>query len=231
MKTFLFISIFLLSGCASLLDSFYNRDVVQDYLRAETIEPEHEVGTLAVTAQRRLIIANLETGKFCSEPPPEAADSVTSAIAAALSANISDEKSLNAELASNFARHVNQLYKRTHTVQLFRDAAYHMCVDSVNSTDGKPSTSYKKEIEELVKNLLPVLEHEITLYYKTETARAKNPPQVARELVICDSTASVRGNPDSQGLTTNIDCHPVTTEESSSIHNPNSEDDSEQAEE
>lgn len=114
----------LMTGCANTIESFYNRQVVEDQLITQDTG-EQEIGTLAVTAQRRLIIGNLKTGNFCSEPPPEVADSITAAIAAALKANISAEKNLSAELASNFARHVNQLYKRAHTVQLFRDATYH----------------------------------------------------------------------------------------------------------
>jgi len=80
------IAIFL-NGCASSIESFYNRQVIEDKMITDKTG-EQEIGTLAVTAQRRLIIGNLKTGNFCSEPPPEIADSITTALAAALKADI-----------------------------------------------------------------------------------------------------------------------------------------------
>ncbi|VAW92630.1 hypothetical protein MNBD_GAMMA23-2452 [hydrothermal vent metagenome] len=65
----------LVTGCSSTMESFYNRQVVEDQLIAYD-SAKQQIGTLAVTAQRRLIIVNLKTGNFYSEPPPEAADSI-----------------------------------------------------------------------------------------------------------------------------------------------------------
>ena len=203
-----------MTGCASTIESFYNRQVVEDQLIAD--DGTQEIGTLAVTAQRRLIVGNLKTGSFCSEPPPEAADSISTAIAAALKANISADNEVSAELASNFARHVNQLYKRAHTVQLFRDASYHLCVNSVNSSnegDGKYD-SYKREITHLVNNILPVLKEEVKAYYAVEKARAENPPTVSQETIICDSTTAVDKKDDGgeNKLTTAINCRPLSVQ-------------------
>lgn len=202
-----------MTGCASTIESFYNRQVVEDQLITDDTG-EQEIGTLAVTAQRRLIVGNLKTGNFCSEPPPEVADSITTAIAAALKANISADKNVSAELASNFARHVNQLYKRAHTVQLFRDASYHLCVNSVNSANGRNGSyeSYRTDVTDMVKNMLPYLEKEVKAYYEVEKARAENPPSVFQETVICDSSSSLGKHSDgSQStLSTAINCRPLS---------------------
>ena len=207
-----------MTGCASTIDSFYNRQVVQDQLIA-TDDRNQEIGTLAITAQRRLIVVNLKTGSFCSEPPPEVADSITTAIAAALKANITSDKTVSAELASNFARHVNQLYKRAHTVQIFRDASYHLCVNAVNSSNGKDNEydTYKSEVTSLVDKILPILKVEVEAYYAVEKTRAENPPNVSQETVICDSTATVdkKEGGEENKLTTTINCRPLSSQNNS----------------
>ncbi|WP_404359844.1 hypothetical protein [Methylotuvimicrobium sp. KM1] len=201
------------TGCASTIESFYNRQVVEDQMITDDTG-EQEIGTLAVTAQRRLVVGNLKTGNFCSEPPPEVADSITTAIAAALKANISADKTASAELASNFARHVNQLYKRAHTVQLFRDASYHLCVNSVNSANGVNGSyeSYRADITSMVTSILPYLEKEVEAYYKVEKARAENQPSVSQEIIICDSSSSLdkKSDGNENKLSTTINCHPLS---------------------
>lgn len=168
--------VFAATGCASTIESFYNRQVVQDQLARKDSSNEVEIGTLAVTSQRRLVVANLNTGRFCSEPPPESVDSINEAIAVALKANISGDEKFNADLASNFVRHAGQLYKRAHTVQLFRDAAYHYCINSVNSASDNNDSyeSYSSEVSRLVDKLIPTLDIEVREYYEVERIRARS---------------------------------------------------------
>lgn len=207
------ISASLLSGCASTIDSFYNRHVIEDQMITDETG-EQEIGTLAVTAQRRIIVGNLKTGNFCTEPPSEVADSVSSAIASALRANVSADQNVGAELASNFARHVNQLYKRAHTVQLFRDASFHLCVNAVNSAagDGKNYKSYKKELTQMVTAMLPSLDKEVQHYYDTEKARAETPLNGLKNTVVCNSSATVDGSGDlpAKIVSTSLNCRPIT---------------------
>lgn len=226
MKTILaVISAALVTGCAGTLETFYNRPVTEDQLVTDK-SSEQELGTLAVTAQRRVIVGNLKTGHFCSEPPPEAADEVTTALAAALSANIAADKTVNAELASNFARHVNQLYKRSHTVQMFRDASFHLCVDAVNSgasrkgsgNDGKrvegAYVPYKDGVLKLMEGLIPSLDKEVEYYYKTETTRAQHATEKQRSLVVCSVSAGRGGSvDDKESGGAGIICSPLQTDE------------------
>ena len=207
----------MLTGCSSTIDSFYNRHVVEDKLEQDTIQ-NNEIGTLSVTAQRRLIIGNLKSGNFCSEPPPEVADTVTSALAAALNANISSDKKISAELASNFARHVNQLYRRAHTVQLFRDASYHLCVNAVNTSNGQPYESYKQDLVQMISDLKGVLKEEVKQYYEVEKLRAQNPPSIYQETIVCDTKAELddKGNEESKLLSTDITCRPLSMQKENS---------------
>ena len=216
----------LLAGCTNTIDSFYNRPVTEDQLITDRTGAQ-ELGILAVTAQRRVIVGNLKTGHFCSEPPPEAADEVTSAVAAALTAKIGPNKNVNAELASSLARHINQLYKRAHTIQLFRDASFHLCVDAVNNAnDGEPMPktnqqvqqganatqyeSYKASVLELIDTLKSSLEKEIELYYQTEIARAKHGIEPVKEIIVC--SASAEG---ADGKSATVTCRPASAPEQS----------------
>jgi len=216
-----------LAGCAGTMEAFYGRPVTEDQLITDDTG-EQELGTLSVTAQRRVIVGNLKTGQFCSEPPPEAADEVTTALAAALSANIAADKTVNAELASNFARHVNQLYKRSHTVQILRDASFHLCVDAVNSgasystkrADGAVAKSqgeyqsYKSSVVDLVKSLIPSLDKEVELYYKTETVRAEHSTEKQRSLVLCSASAGRGDSADGKATGgASVTCTPLEAEE------------------
>ncbi len=217
-------------GCASHLSEIFNRPIVENTLITskprvpESADPQ-ELATLSVTAQRRIIIANLSNGTYCAEPPPEAADSVTSAITAALTAQLGSDREINANLASNFARYVNQLYKRAHTVQLFRDAAFHLCVDAVNYTSVLDTAgvlkdksnewdsyySYTSEVQYLVKMLIPTLRTEIELYYEAEIARANSLHPPSDRFIVCNSTAAIEGSDDGDqgGLSTSITCMPL----------------------
>lgn len=215
MKTRFLATILILTslfGCSTTAGTFFNRPVVEDQLIADYPKKgSQEIGTLAVTSDRRVIIGNLRNGKFCAEPPPETADSITSAISTALSAKIAEGETIDFDLASNFAKHVNQLYKRAHTVALLRDAGFYLCIDAVNQANSGDVaggyTSYKSEFKELITLLTPTLLKEVEFYYATETARANNP---STGLVVCNSQASSGG--DQEMNSTSIICQPLKIE-------------------
>nr|VFJ75253.1 MAG: hypothetical protein BECKFM1743A_GA0114220_108201 [Candidatus Kentron sp. FM]VFJ75628.1 MAG: hypothetical protein BECKFM1743C_GA0114222_108621 [Candidatus Kentron sp. FM]VFK23491.1 MAG: hypothetical protein BECKFM1743B_GA0114221_109281 [Candidatus Kentron sp. FM] len=143
------LAVVLLGGCSTLTEP-KKRPVIEDEMVTNELllKGEQEIGTLAVTAQRRLIIANMKTGHFCTEPPPEAVDSITEAIAAAFKADIKQDNNFGAEFAKSFASHVNQLYNRSHTVQMFRDASLQLCVDAINKA-GETAGLKQKETDGL----------------------------------------------------------------------------------
>lgn len=202
-----------LTGCAESINAFYNRDVIEDTLINED-NAEMALGTLSVTAQRRIIVANMISGNFCAEPPPEAADTITTAIATALQANIDADKTVNAELAANFSKHVNQLYRRTHTVQLFRDAAFYYCVDAVNSSNGAKGSyqAYSTHLNTTVNALVKSLDKEVALYYKTEIEKAKQ-PNYSTEFVVCNSESLVDKDGDKpKQLMAKIHCQPLLSQ-------------------
>src|SRR5687767_13870021 len=77
-----------LSACGTrFLSSRAKNPVVEDYLSASMFD-KAKYGTLSTTAGRRIVLVHMESGKFCAEPPPDAAENVSSSIAAALSASL-----------------------------------------------------------------------------------------------------------------------------------------------
>lgn len=197
------------------------------------IDWERKIGTLAVDAKKRLVVSNLITGDFCSEPPPEVADSLSSSITAA----IEKDNQINVEFAKSFAQYANSLYKRSHAVQFFRDAAYNLCIQAMNETnidlnklketkDGTEAYEkaldmiaegrkyYKQSLLKLIEDVQPTLKKEIEEYYKVELKRAENPaPVVNSETVICNTNASIGGKDeeDKPGkLSTSVNCLPLS---------------------
>src|SRR5262245_1684585 len=80
-------SVLPLAGCGNRL--FANRNTnpsLKDYISTRTGTALY--GILSTTAGRRVVLIDLKTEHFCSEPPPDAAENVSSSVAAALSASI-----------------------------------------------------------------------------------------------------------------------------------------------
>lgn len=169
--------ILLLSGCSST-NSFFNQDVVEKKLEKDGVD---KIGTLSLTSSRRIVVANLHSGDLCAEPPPETADAITSALTAALKANVEGKAEFNSEFAESFSKHVNQLYKRSHTVQFLRDTAFYYCIDAINNSyaiDGSGQGKnypqvYSDDLSKLVDSLMPVLTAEVAAYYAVELEKAK----------------------------------------------------------
>jgi hypothetical protein len=99
------------------------------------------VGTLATTAERRIVLArvdpeNKETfGRFCSEPPPDAAENIANNLTLAVQAAVKTpetEGSGRLELAKQLATTVQSLFHRSQGLQLYRDGLYNLCIAWMN---------------------------------------------------------------------------------------------------
>lgn len=97
------------------------------------------LGTLATTAERRLVLVPLagkHVGKFCAEPSPDAAESLVASFKASLEASGKAENSAEAKLKSEFARSLatsaGSLTKRSQGLQMFRDGVFALCQARMN---------------------------------------------------------------------------------------------------
>lgn len=114
------------SGCAAFIaPSDY--PVIEDKLSRGFIDDAGAVSTLSVTPERRVIIANHQTKRFCAEAPTEVGLDVSklASLAAELEKPGELSAALNAVLASS--RQHSALNKRTQGLQLFLATSYFVC--------------------------------------------------------------------------------------------------------
>lgn len=137
-----------LSGC-SFLTPPIEKPVIEDH--------SGHLGTFATVAERRMVMTkrdyknmsgdNAYESKFCSEPPPDATQSIASALTAALSGSATGSKA-KPEVAVEFAKSLEttakSLFQRSQGVQLFRDGVYNLCQAHLNGaiTPDQYNTQY-----------------------------------------------------------------------------------------
>ncbi|WP_210396223.1 hypothetical protein [Motiliproteus sediminis] len=180
-------SALLLSGCQTLQGL---KQASVNPAAAQAGELRGEIGTLTLTPDRRLLLTNITTGQLCAEPPAEAAETVSRAIADALRAAETSPSGQALPLASGRTENVQRLYQRAHTLQLFRDAAFYLCINAINQGDDPNSTNgnYARAVENLVKMLQEPLREEIRYYYQAEIARSSRSNE-RTDVIVCAPTS------------------------------------------
>jgi hypothetical protein len=127
------------------------------------------VGTLAMTAERRVVLVginpdNKETfGRFCSEPPPDAAENISSSLALAVQAAVKTpeaEGSGRLELAKQLATTVQSLFHRSQGLQLYRDGLYNLCMAWVNGVV-KDEKDFTTRADALLKSAQTLITQEL----------------------------------------------------------------------
>lgn len=155
------IPLFLLSGCASTIGTFFNRPVVEDGV-------DKAVSTISLSADRRTVIVVTEPGqnraKFCAEPPPDAATGLKSQLEAAIRGKTQSGLDASGELAEGFQTDVTIIAARTASLDVFRTGVYALCQLHLNGavTGG--------EVKELFDALLKA-------YADADLKRAETDPQ------------------------------------------------------
>jgi len=100
------------------------------------------VGTLATTAERRVVLVRIAEddtktfGKFCAEPPPDAAENIANKMAAAIEAAAKvpeGEASAKMEYAKQLATNVQNLFHRSQGLQFYRDGMFNLCQSYLNN--------------------------------------------------------------------------------------------------
>jgi len=119
---FLSLALLTIQGCSGV--------VTMEGYGADRIS---EIGIYAVDSSKRVIMADMDNGLFCAEPPPETHLESESSFRMLLEAAIdttSDTGKIEAYRA--LSEKAKQLYRRSHSVQLYRDASYYLCQSYVN---------------------------------------------------------------------------------------------------
>ncbi|HSE76863.1 MAG TPA: hypothetical protein VLG66_02590 [Alphaproteobacteria bacterium] len=176
-------SMSLLSACGtSLFAEPKTNPVIEDRI-------SNAAGTLATTAERRLVLMPLDDanrGKFCAEPSPDAAESIASTFKTALEgeATVKGEgqdvaAKLKAELVKNLLTSVAALTRRTQGLQFYRDGVFAYCQARMNGF--MSHDEYRVAMQFLRQEAVKLIEAEIKTEnwgkLPTVTVEAPSPPQ------------------------------------------------------
>lgn len=118
-----------------------------------------DVKIASMEATTRAIIASKDVAggddKYCAEPPPDAVGNLAQSISAALRAEIGKPgRNTGAALAAanSLVVSVEQIYSRSHAVQLFRDASFSLCqAYLIGASRENESDSFVRARQRLVK--------------------------------------------------------------------------------
>lgn len=122
----------LLSGCTAFTPPRERPLLIERFEAKEGVS--ESFGVAATDANRRVAIIDVLSGQICVEPPPEAANTISEAFSALLEADVKDKGNLAASLSQSISQDISQLYRRTQTVQLYRDAVFALCQSAINGT-------------------------------------------------------------------------------------------------
>ncbi len=122
MRRFTLLSVLMIQGCSGV--------VTMDGIMGDDIS---EIGVYATDSSKRVIMADMDNGRFCAEPPPETQMESESSFRLLLQAAIDSESDTGkVEAYRALSEKAKQLYRRSHSVQLYRDVSYYLCQSYVN---------------------------------------------------------------------------------------------------
>ena len=114
-----------LGGC-SLFTRPMEKPVIEDSIRKGYFKGA-EIGILSLTPERRIVLHNFKTGRFCAENPTEVGVDMASASKLLASADLPDKTKGELGLALAAASNNSVLNRRTQGMQLFMASSYSIC--------------------------------------------------------------------------------------------------------
>lgn len=137
----------LLTGCASTVNRFFDRGVIEDNVQGT-------VGTLTVTAARRMALVRLEgknRGKFCAEPPPDVSENISTTLDAAIRAETA-KLGGEAKLSDTLKVDAVVLAERTALLDVYRTGTYALCQYHLN--DAITGTELNENFKDLTEKVV-----------------------------------------------------------------------------
>lgn len=151
-------------------------------------------GTLAVTAERRIIIfgrtkAGDDNGNaqdknpvVCAEPSPDVAESLVTSIKALAEASAkkggTDEAKISAEFTRSLTTAISSVFTRSQGIQFFRDSSYALCQAHINGTLGPES--YRESLDKITQLAHELIRLEIPSMDAKRSELAAQRAEVAR---------------------------------------------------
>jgi len=162
------ISILLLvSGCSPFTRPM-EQPVIEEKLNKSIFSPA-DVGTLSLTPERRIVLANFKTKRFCAEAPTEVSSDMSRLLKIASDAGKGEELRASLEAISATASSNSVLNKRTQGMQLFLANAYFLCQMYMNEAI-KSHDLIELQLRTL-NAVAPLIEKEIILMYENDTEK------------------------------------------------------------
>lgn len=188
-SAFIAVPTFLLTGC-SLFTPPIAKPIIEDHA-------QNQVNTFAIQPSRRMLIVKnsvnhqrdfpsekLENGLLpdkailiCAEASPDVSDDILASLAAAASAkgpSAGEAKAAEAgaSLAQALATTGQSLFKRSQALQLYRDAAYHLCQAKLNGF--LKDEEFNNRLDIALKNAVQLLQLEIPWLYASQAVASVN---------------------------------------------------------
>ena len=157
---FVVIAASLLSGCAMFTPP-KEKPVIEDH--TSNWFGMNKVSIFSTTAERRETIIKMPDNKFCSEPPPDVAEALTSSFSLLAQGSLKDAKTeevtARLEATKALATSIRSLFTRSQGIQLFRDGAFHLCQAYLNGSINE--SDYKASLQLLFQETAKLIEKEI----------------------------------------------------------------------
>ncbi|HDM8244107.1 hypothetical protein MO988_04930 [Vibrio vulnificus] len=167
-KTLLTLSVMVgLSGC-SIFTPKMNDPVIEDKLGPSLFSKRENIGTLALTPERRVVLVNFFNQRFCAEAPSEVGLDLSNIINASGSADATTQGNIALGLLIGSSSGNSVLNKRSQSVQMFLANSYYTCQMYMNGaiSGEQMVTMQLKTIEQLT----PILLAELPLMYGAENS-------------------------------------------------------------
>lgn len=156
MKILLFALVIpFIHGCATSIEAFHNRPVVEDTL-------EGVATTVSLSADRRTVVVVTKgpnLGKFCAEAPPDTAKEISTDLSASLEAEVKSQKAdLEAKGKGHLKNQLNTkvvlLSERTANLDAFRAGLYALCQFHLNGamTQDQVNANFKELVKMVSSN-------------------------------------------------------------------------------
>lgn len=166
-SSFLIISV--LSGC-SLFTPEMENPVIENALGPSFWTKRENIGTLALTPERRIVLVNFYNKRFCAEAPTEVSLDLSKIINASGSANANTSGNIALGLLVDSNSGNSILNKRSQAVQLFLANSYYTCQMYMN---GAISGEQMVEVQlKTLNQIAEILITELPLLYNSTAPKA-----------------------------------------------------------
>jgi hypothetical protein len=138
---------------------------------------QETVGTLAVKADRRIIVVRLDKeARFCAEPPPDVAENLTKELAVVMEAQAKAPQSGiggsgKLDLKDNLTTKIQELVKRTQGVDIYRTGMYALCQHFLN--EGLTPSDLRASSDQLLITARELILKELEFNANAKTATAQ----------------------------------------------------------